>query len=133
MLLESSGCRAVEGLSIVLKDVDFSSSPVKIHIRRQYSKTKVARDSFITDEAAECLSQWIDFKYRDRGKYKPNGVRNGEDLVFAVKSNVRNSNPLYHEVRKEFNKLLEEAGLAERKDGMKRRKSLGVRENVNYN
>ena len=94
MLLESSGSRAVEGLSIILRDVDFSTSPAKIHIRKQYSKTKVARDSFITDEAAECLSQWIDFKYRDRGKYKPRRVRNGEDLIFAVKSNVKEPNRL---------------------------------------
>lgn len=50
----------MEGLSIILKDVDFTTSPAKIHIRKHYSKTKVARDSFITDEAAECLSQWID-------------------------------------------------------------------------
>lgn len=122
MLLESSGCRAVEGLSIILKDVDFTTSPVKIHIRKQYSKTKVARDSFITDEAAECLSQWIDFKYRDRGKYKPRRVRNGEDLVFAVKSNVKEPNRLYLEVRKDFNKVLEVTGFNERKGGMKRRK-----------
>jgi integrase len=122
MLLESSGPRAVEGLSIILKDVDFSTSPVKIHIRKQYSKTKVARDSFITDEAAECLNQWIEWKYRDRGKYRPRRVRNGEDLIFAVKSNIRDPHRLYMEVRKDFNNVLEVAGFNERKDGMKRRK-----------
>ena len=71
MLRESSSPRALEVLSIILKNVDFSTSPVKIHIRKQYSKTKVARDSFITDEAAECLKQWIEWKYRDRCKYRP--------------------------------------------------------------
>ena len=122
MLLESSGCRAVEGLSIILKDVDFTTSPVKIHIRKQYSKTKVARDSFITDEAAESLKQWIDFKYRDRGKYRPRRIRNPDDLIFGVKSNVKEPNRLYMEVRNDFNKVLEVTGLQERKDGMKRRK-----------
>jgi integrase len=94
LLLKSSGPRAFEGLSIILKEVDFSTSPVKIHIRKQYSKTKVARDSFITDEAAECLKQWIEWKYRDRGKYRPRMVRKDEDLIFAVKSNMREPNRL---------------------------------------
>ena len=42
--------RAIEGLAIRLKDVDFSATPTKIHIRKEYAKTKIARDIYISDE-----------------------------------------------------------------------------------
>jgi integrase len=40
LILASGAMRAVEALAIRLKDIDFSTSPTKIHIRKEYAKTK---------------------------------------------------------------------------------------------
>ena len=58
--------RTSEALAIRIKDLDFSTSPTKVHIRKEYAKTRVARDVYISDEATKYLKQLIDFKYRDR-------------------------------------------------------------------
>jgi integrase len=59
LVLASGGMRAMEGLAIRLKDIDFIDSPTKIHIRKEYSKTKTARDIYISDEATQYVKQWI--------------------------------------------------------------------------
>jgi hypothetical protein len=43
--------RSSESLAIRLKDCDFSVSPTKIHIRAEFSKTRVSRDIYISNEA----------------------------------------------------------------------------------
>jgi len=40
-LLASTGLRAMEALSIRLKDLDFNNNPAKLTIRGKYTKTKV--------------------------------------------------------------------------------------------
>jgi integrase len=55
LVLASGGMRAAEALAIRLKDIDFTCSPTKIHIRKEYSKTKTARDIYISDEATQYL------------------------------------------------------------------------------
>jgi integrase len=66
LVLASSGVRAVEGLAIRLKDIDFSASPTKIHIRKEYTKTRVSRDIYISAEADLYLKQWLDWKYNNK-------------------------------------------------------------------
>ena len=39
LILTSGGMRAVEATAIRLKDIDFSTNPTKIHIRKEYAKT----------------------------------------------------------------------------------------------
>ena len=51
LVLASGGMRAAEALAIRLKDIDFIVNPTKVHIRKEYSKTKTARDVSISDEA----------------------------------------------------------------------------------
>jgi integrase len=68
LLLASGGMRALEALAIRLCDIDFSVNPTKIHIRKEFAKTRTARDIYISDEATYYLKQWIDWKYRDKGK-----------------------------------------------------------------
>ena len=65
LVLASGGLRAIEALAIRIKDIDFSVSPTKIHIRKEFTKTKVARDIYISDEATHYLKQWIDWKYHN--------------------------------------------------------------------
>jgi integrase len=42
LVLASGGMRASEGLAIRLRDIDFTTNPTKIHIRKEYSKTRTA-------------------------------------------------------------------------------------------
>jgi integrase len=87
--LAATGMRASEAASIRIKDLDFQSS--KIEIRGEFTKTKVGRYCFMTDELKDYLKQWIEIKYRERRLYlydrhcnrkvKPN-IRE-DDLVFS--------------------------------------------------
>lgn len=85
--------RAREALAIRLKDVDFSVSPTKIHIRKEFAKTRVARDIYISDEATHYLKQWLDWKYRNK-EIEWTKISNSNDLVFAVNSTKMNRIPL---------------------------------------
>jgi integrase len=40
--------RAVEALSIRIKDIDFDANPAKLFVRGDYTKTKVDRIIFLT-------------------------------------------------------------------------------------
>lgn len=44
MLLACTGLRATEALSIRVKDLDFKSSPTKVTVRGEHTKTKVDKD-----------------------------------------------------------------------------------------
>jgi integrase len=121
LILASGAMRAVEALAIRLKDIDFSTSPTKIHIRKEYAKTKVSRDVYISDEATIYLRQWIDWKYNN--KERPRKKSCPEDLVFTL-HNSTNPNVIYVKMYLEFRKLLSIVGLDGRKEGgiQKRRK-----------
>ena len=124
LMLASGGLRAIEGLSLRLKDCDFSVSPSKIHIRKEYSKTRVARTVYISNEATSYLKQWIVWKYRDKGDDRWTKTKKSDDLVFSVYATTNEANPqhLYVKIISEFQKLLAISGLDERKEGMRRRK-----------
>src|SRR5919198_6765041 len=92
LVLASSGVRAVEGLAIRLKDIDFSVSPTKIHIRKEFVKTKVARDVYISDEATHYLKQWLDWKYNNEERPR---TSNQEDLVFTIYRTSKSPNIIY--------------------------------------
>jgi integrase len=66
MFLASTGLRAVEALSIRVKDLDLVSYPAKVTIRGEYTKTKVDRYVFLTREMVQQFKQWLDYKYRTR-------------------------------------------------------------------
>ena len=129
LCLASSGCRAVELLSLRLKDVNFSTNPTTLHIRKEFAKTGTARDVYISDEASNFLQkQWIDWKYRDRHsehRYMKNRVKDDNDLIFAI-IHAKDPSPrvLYFKVLIEFQKVLSVAGFIARKEEgcFKRRK-----------
>jgi len=118
LVLASGGMRAMEALAIRLKDIDFTNSPTKIHIRKEYSKTKTARDIYISDEATQYLKQWINWKYEERPR-----TRDDDDLIFTVYS-TRSPFGLYVKALTEFEKLLSIIGLDERKEGKQRRRKI---------
>jgi integrase len=121
LVLASGAMRAIEALAIRVKDCDFSVNPTKIHIRKEYAKTRVVRDVYISDEATQYLQQWIDWKYRDKGNEWTKN-KDPTDLVFSVYNTVNEPDPrhLYIKVLLEFEKLLTVVGLDERKEDGRR-------------
>lgn len=113
--------RAVEALAIRFKDIDFSVNTTRIHVRKEYSKTRVSRNIYISDEASKYLTQWLDWRCRKRD-YNPTQLPNLDDLVFNVFRVKPHPQTLYVKVNAEFNKALQAAKLDERKEGMKKRK-----------
>jgi integrase len=123
LILASSGLRAIEACAIRLRDLDFQSNPTKLHVRGEYTKTKVSRDIFISDEASRYLKDWIEFAFKidvDRTK-NINGPK-GEYLVLKVHKNTVSSNTraIYQKLVSQFHIVLRSAGLGDRKESMKR-------------
>jgi integrase len=125
MLLAATGMRAVEALSIRIRDIDFKASPVKLSIRGEYTKTKVDRTVFLTEELSKQLIDWLEFKYRTRRvchlddshktitEYKT-PKKNHSDLVLALhKANPHN---LYVNFSRAFDKTLDRIGMGIRED-----------------
>jgi integrase len=87
LVLASGGMRAIEALAIRYRDLNFSVSPTRVHIRKEFTKTKVARDIYISDEATKYLERWLDWKYREQRILKT-GKRTTttpmpDDLIFS--------------------------------------------------
>jgi integrase len=122
LVLASGGLRAVEALAIRIKDIDLSVTPTKIHIRKEFTKTKVARDIYISDEATHYLKQWIDWKYHNSERPR---LMDQEDLLFAAYKSTNNPRSIYVKMLTEFEKLLTIVGMDERKEHtMQRRRKI---------
>ena len=136
MLLASTGMRAVEALSIRIKDVDLQSNPSNLFIRGEYTKTKSDRTIFLTSELSKQISSWVDYKYRKRRIcYSRNNKavteyrtpeKKDTDLLFAVHQSLINPNPknLYHSLVGSFGKTLDRIGKGEREDSNERRREI---------
>jgi integrase len=127
LILASGGMRALEGLAIRLCDINFSVNPTKIHIRKEFNKTRTARDIYISDEATHYLKQWIDWKYRDKGKNRATKARSPNDLVFGSYNikGVPKPKTVYIKALKEFQSLLTIVGMDERKEeGIHKRRKI---------
>jgi integrase len=125
LILASGGMRAMEAVSLRIKDLDLSVTPTKIHIRKEYAKTRVGRDVYISAEATSFLNEWLNFKYRERGHGNETPIKSPDDLVFLSQSYRQSDLPLdglYNKLVAEFNKILKIVGMDERKEGMLRRK-----------
>lgn len=66
MLLAATGMRASEALSIRLIDCDLCANPPRLQIRGEYTKTKVSRFVFLTQELVRQLTLWFEYKHRTR-------------------------------------------------------------------
>lgn len=127
LVLASSGLRAVEACALRVCDVDYTSKPTKIHVRKEYCKTRMARDVYISDEATTFLKQWLEWKYRERKasyRYKQRVVDHKPqetDIIFT--SRRRNPDPrnMYPKALDEFEKILKATGFDKRKEGLLRR------------
>lgn len=117
LVLASGGLRAIEALALRLCDINLDTSPTKVHVRKEYAKTKVARDVYISDEATRFLKEWLKWKYRARG------APNENDLVFTHYKAIHEPEPgaMYTKIRSEFVKVLDAVGFDKRKEGLLRR------------
>jgi integrase len=97
MLLASTGMRAVEALSIRVKDLDVGSYPAKLTIRGEYTKTKVERYVFLTREMVQQFKQWLDYKYRTR-RICNRDKKTGE-LIDEYRTPEKDSNHLVFSLR----------------------------------
>ncbi len=137
MLLAGTGLRAVEALSIRIKDLYLETKPSKIFVRGEYTKTKTDRYVFLTEEVVNQLKQWLEYKYRTRrvchkdinseGKtisYYKTPERNDNDLVFAVYQDREHANPkiLYFDLAKSFGKTLDRMGKGLREESNNNRR-----------
>lgn len=131
LVLASSGVRPIEACAIRIHDINFDCNPVQIHIRAEYTKTKRARDIFISDEAACWLKDWIESKFKiDLNKTKINDSRISESLVFQVYSiDSHRSTPrsIYQKLVKQFHKVLAAVHFDKRKDGMPQYRTITLR------
>lgn len=59
LTLASSGMRIGETLQLLKEDVDLDGEPVKITLRREYTKTGNSRITFISSEAKEAIKEWM--------------------------------------------------------------------------
>lgn len=127
LVLASGGMRAVEALSIRNMDLDYSSNPTRVHIRKEFAKTGVARDIYVSEEATKYLKQWLEWKYRHNRKKRIEPECPAEDLIFSGRYypvGQVTPNGIYFKVASEFQKLLEVVGMDERKEGLQRRRKI---------
>src|SRR5215469_11163861 len=138
ILLAATGMRAVEALSIRIKDINFDSNPATLFVRGEYTKTKVDRTIFLTEEAVQQLQSWLDYKYRTRrvcyqDKQKGKVIteyrtpeKKDTDLVFAVYQDKDMPNPgsLYDDLGGSFADTLDRSGKGEKEDGNQRRRQI---------
>ncbi len=118
LVLASGGLRAMEAITLRLKDVDFTVTPTRVHVRAEFAKTRVARFVYISNESTEVLKQWIDFKYRDRGRRE----QLSDDIIFSNRKIPPSFQGIYIKLKAEFNNILEIVDMNERKEGILRRK-----------
>ncbi len=142
MLLAAGGFRAVEALSLRIKDLDLESKLARAFVRGEYTKTKTDRIVFLTDEVTQQLKSWLSYKYRTRRvchkdwagqEYKKKTIteyrtpnKNDTDLIFAIYQNTKIPNPswLYADMAKTFAKTLDRMGKGSREDGNERRRQI---------
>ena len=138
MLLTATGMHAVEALSIRIRDLDFDSNPATVFARGEYTKTKIDRIVFLTEEVTQQIKSWLDYKYRTRrvcyqDKLKGKTITEyrtpdkiNTDLVFAVYQHKKTPNPdyLYDDLGKSFAKTLDRSGKGNMEDGSLRRRQI---------
>jgi integrase len=136
-LLGATGMRAVEALSIRIKDLDLKSNPPKLFVRGEFTKTRSDRTIYLTSELSYQLSSWISYKYRSRRVCYSNNngkafteyrtpEKNETDLVFSVYQSVKSPNPssFYAELGTAFAKTLDRMGMGTREDGNNKRRKI---------
>ena len=113
LVLASSGMRSIEALTLRNSDIDFSSSPTKVHIRPENSKTNQENYVYISDEASKELKGYIDSKDNTKPDRLVFSYENGTDSKIYL--------DLYRAIHLFFTRTLKKIEMNKRRDGTKRR------------
>lgn len=139
LFLAATGTRATEACSIRLMDIDFEHS--KVHIRGEFTKTKVDRYVYLTTELIDQLRLWIGYKYRERRRYLTEDRKNiffkpkehDTDLIFSSSVSLEEQqqtadymyvklHSLYTAYCVEFNSLVDQLKIGYEDNNKRRRK-----------
>jgi integrase len=116
ILLAATGMRAVEALSVRIKDFDSKSR--KIILRGGFTKTRTERIIWLTEEASKQIEALIEYKYRSRRVCYYNArkhlavneyrtpAKNENDLIFAIRQTKPNPKNIYNHLSADFGKTL---------------------------
>jgi integrase len=142
MLLASTGIRAKEALSTRECDYDLEADPPRVLIRGEYTKTKVDRIVYLTNEVVKQMKTWLEYKYRTRricyfdknvGKTKceyRTPAKNNKHLIFSV-NQLSQGDPslesMYVIMSNAFAKTLDRMGKGEREDDPRKEDIIGKR------
>ncbi|MGH9876198.1 MAG: tyrosine-type recombinase/integrase, partial [Nitrososphaerales archaeon] len=90
MTIAATGVRPIEASSILHKHIDLKSNPPRITIRAEYTKMRVERYVYLTQELAKQISLYLDYKLRQRWQDNGDGkqvkvvpINRPNDLLFA--------------------------------------------------
>jgi integrase len=112
LLLTSTGLRATEAAALRIMDIDFTTNPTKINVRKEYTKTKRGRTIYCSDEATKHLHKLIEI-HKTKGQ---------EDLIFAIRNKTNKPSSVYNRLLEYFERLQHTADKDARKENSKRRK-----------
>ena len=101
----------MEACSLRLQDVDFTTDPTQITVRKEFSKTKRGRTIYCSNEATEHIYKLI----------KMYSQKQSQDLIFALEDGKRPES-LYTRLLEQFQKLQRIVEKDERKENSNRRK-----------
>lgn len=113
LVLVSSGLRAMEAAALRLMDLDFTTNPTRIHVRKEFSKTRRPRDVYISQEATNHLRKLLEFR---KNEMLP------DTLVFSIQKRSKSAETIYFKMLHQFEKLQTVANKDARKENSRRRK-----------
>jgi integrase len=112
LLLTSTGLRATEAAALRIMDIDFTTNPTKINVRKEYTKTKRGRTIYCSDEATKHIHKLIEI----------HKTKAQEDLIFAIRNKTNKPGSVYNRLLEHFERLQHTADKDARKENSKRRK-----------
>lgn len=113
LVLASTGMRRGEALQIQVDDLDLDATPAEITIRAEYTKPGRQRFSFLTTEALQALTEWLNVRER----YLASACNRNAGLVRTGRAKKKSSEdqrifPFTDQVVTEFwTRAVEKAGL----------------------
>jgi integrase len=113
LVLVSSGLRPIEAASLRQMDADFTISPTRVTVRKEYSKTKRSRQVYISNEATNHLQTLVKFR---KNEMQP------ESLIFSIRKRSKIPRTIYFKMLQQFEKLQRKAGMDQRKEDSRRHK-----------
>ena len=146
--LATSGWRAKESLALKLENFDFTTNPITVHISGRYTKTRKGRHTWLTQEMASQLNEYLSWKYRRRvikynydkrtGKYEEKVImpeRKLSDYIFlpyhddhqhhyyyySEKDNPRKLDFAYTRLHVRFAELLKRLGIGGEAEGKRKK------------